>query len=262
MTIGVNANRSALNALQTLARGNDPAAVAQARSDTARASADRAVNVQAPRADAVSLAAVKRSLDRAVSISDVALSAGQTVSELIDQFRDAAREAGAEAEGPGRQDLSARLEAALRQVENTVRKASFDGINLLDGSLDDDLQFSLGNGGERLTLSPRDLRPGGPFVTLGTFGGEGGASLLAQAESSSINVSSAMADLRIQGRQIEAHTRFVSRLGEALVADQVNGELSKEGARLLALQVQQELAGQRLSIVNQAPQTVLQLFRS
>ena len=260
MTIGVNANRSALNALQTLARGNDPAAVAQARSDSAKASADRAVNVQAPRADAVSLAAVKRSLDRAVSISDVALSAGQTVSELIDQFRDAAREAGAEAAGPGRQDLAARLDAALRQVENTVRQASFDGINLLDGSLDDDLQFSLGNGGERLTLSPRDLRPGGPFVTLGTAGAT--STLLAQAESSSINVSSAMADLRIQGRQVEAHTRFVSRLGEALVADQVNGDLSKDGARLLALQVQQELAGQRLAIVNQAPQTVLQLFRS
>jgi flagellin len=258
MTIGVNANRSALNALQTLARGNDPAAVAQARSDTAKASADRAVTVQAPRADAVSLAAVKRSLDRAVSISDVALSAGQTVSELIDQFRAAARDAAAE--GEGRQDLSARLEAALRQVENTVRKASFDGINLLDGSLDDDLQFSLGNGGERLTLSPRDLRPGGPFVTLGTAAAT--STLLAQAESSSINVSSAMADLRIQGRQIEAHTRFVSRLGEALVADRVDGDLSKDGARLLALQVQQELAGQRLSIVSQAPQTVLQLFRS
>jgi flagellin len=261
MTIGVNANRSALNALQTLARGNDPAAVAQARSDTAKASAERAVNVQTPRADAVSLAAVKRSLDRAVSVSDVALSAGQTVSELIDQFRDAAREAAAEAEGPGRQDLSARLGAALRQVEHTVRKASFDGINLLDGSLDDDLQFSLGAAGERLTLSPRDLRPGGPFVTLGTAG-EGAPDLLAQAEASSVNVSSAMADLRIQGRRIEAHTGFVSRLGEALVADQVDAELSKEGARLLALRVQQELAGERLSIANQAPQTVLQLFRS
>ncbi|HEX8570047.1 MAG TPA: flagellin [Caulobacteraceae bacterium] len=256
MTISVNANRSALNALQTLARGADPAA-AQTRTGAAAKpgsdkSASAAVASGGLRAEVVSLAQMKRGLDRAASISDVALSAGQSVSDILEQLREQA------ADGEGSRSVAARLQGALRQIEQVVQKASFDGVNLLDGSLDEDLRISL-DGRSEVTLSPRDLRPGGAFVTLADGAEEG--DMLARLRSSTVNVSSALADLRIQSRQIESHGRFVSRLGEALVSEQADGDLSKDSARLHALQIQQQLAGQQLSIVNQAPQLVLHLFR-
>ena len=40
-----------------------------------------------------------------------------------------------------------------------------------------------------------------------------------------------------------------------------NANMEEEAARLQALQVQQQLASQSLSIANQAPQNILSLFR-
>lgn len=251
MTISVN--RSALNALQTLARGADPAAARTAA--PARPSADRqaGATVSAPRPDVVSLAQAKRSLDRAASIADVAMSAGQSVSDVLDQLREEA----AAAEAGGERPQQARLQAALRQIEHVVGKAAFDGVNLLDGSLDADVGIVL-DAGSQLSLPARDLRPGGAYVTLTEEAGDLGSAL----EVSSVNVSAALADLRLQSRQLEAHSRFISRFGETLVAEEGAGDVSKETARLHALRIQQQLAGARLPIANQAPQMVLQLFRS
>ena len=256
MAISVNSNRSALNALQTLARSADPSQ--QTRTGpAARAGQERspAQTGGAPRADVVSLAQMQRSLDRAASISDVALSAGQTVSDILQQLR----EEQADADAP-RAD-QARLQAALRQIDQTVRRAAFEGVNLLDGSLGEDLRIGI-DANTQIALPARDLRPGGAYVTLDeAFEGDAAAAR-GELERSSVNVSSALADLRIQSRQLAAHNRFVSRFGETLVSEHADGELSKEGARLHALRIQQQLAAQQLPIANQAPQLVLQLFRS
>lgn len=251
MTISVN--RSALNALQTLARSNDPAAARTGAPQKAGQERGAPAVGSGPRPDVVSLAQLKRTLDRAASVADVALSAGQSVADILDQLRTQADSA----EAGDQRSLQARLGAALRQIDHVVSKAGFDGINLLDGSLGEDLRITL-DGGSELALPARDLRPGGAYVTLSEETTDPASAL----EASSVNVSSALADLRIQGRQIEAHTRFVSRLGEALVSDQNAGELTRDGARLQALMIQQQLAGGRAAIGNQAPQLVLQLFRS
>ena len=51
---------------------------------------------------------------------------------------------------------------------------------------------------------------------------------------------------------------------QALFEDQKNAraDLAKESARLQALQTKQQLASQSLSIANQAPQSLISLFRS
>jgi flagellin len=271
MTISVNSNRSALNALQTLARGNDPLAASQTRPG-AKAGEGRersAPAVQAPRADAGSLIATKRSLDRAASVSDVALASAGTVSSLIETLRQLAAEAaGAATEPATRQRLDTDFRAGLRQIDRVVQHASFDGANLLNGSTAGDLRFSL-DAQTQLSLSAYDLTLGGPVVRVGAETGLGSADEAAVAsaalEASHTNVASVLEGLGAQSRQVEAHTRFVSRLRDAAGAGesgQVEAGLSKEGARLQALHVQQQLSGQRLSIANQAPQIVLQLFRA
>ena len=67
----------------------------------------------------------------------------------------------------------------------------------------------------------------------------------------------------VQGR-IETQTDFVGKLVDSLksgIGTLVDADMEEASARLQALQVQQQLATQTLSIANQQPQNILSLFR-
>jgi flagellin len=70
--------------------------------------------------------------------------------------------------------------------------------------------------------------------------------------------------LPTEADQIAAHQGLVAQASQTL-EDVARGasqpDLTGEGARLLALHLQQSLAGQSLSIANQAPQSLLSLLR-
>ena len=64
--------------------------------------------------------------------------------------------------------------------------------------------------------------------------------------------------------RISAHTTFIGKLQDVLqtgVGNLVNANMATESAKLQALQVQQQLGVQALSIANQAPQAILSLFK-
>lgn len=66
-----------------------------------------------------------------------------------------------------------------------------------------------------------------------------------------------------QGR-IEIQSNFISQLSDALesgIGSMVDADMEEASARLQALQVQQQLGIQSLSIANQAPQSILSLFQ-
>lgn len=76
-------------------------------------------------------------------------------------------------------------------------------------------------------------------------------------------IDSAAAFGSVQGR-IETQTEFVTSLTDALksgIGTLVDADMEAASARLQALQVQQQLGVQALSIANQAPQSLLSLFR-
>lgn len=65
-------------------------------------------------------------------------------------------------------------------------------------------------------------------------------------------------------KQIESQSNFVSKLTDSFkagIGSMVDANMEEASARLQALQVQQQLGIQALSIANQAPQSVLSLFR-
>ena len=67
----------------------------------------------------------------------------------------------------------------------------------------------------------------------------------------------------MQGR-IETQSDFISSLVDNLksgIGTLVDANMEEASARLQALQVQQQLAVQAMSIANQAPQTLLSLFQ-
>jgi len=93
---------------------------------------------------------------------------------------------------------------------------------------------------------------------------KGASAALAGIESliqTSVNSASAFGSTA--GR-IETQAKFVSGLTDALkagIGSLVDANMEEASARLQALQVQQQLGVQALSIANQAPQSILSLFR-
>jgi flagellin len=78
------------------------------------------------------------------------------------------------------------------------------------------------------------------------------------------NVNSALGSLGSQQTQIEGHLSFVSKLEDAIqggIGNLVDADMAVESSQLQALQVQQQLGTQSLSIANQAPQQILSLFK-
>jgi flagellin len=72
------------------------------------------------------------------------------------------------------------------------------------------------------------------------------------------------ASLGSSGRQIETQSEFVGKLTDLLtsgIGTLVDADMEAASAKLQALQTQQQLGVQALSIANQAPQTILSLFR-
>jgi flagellin len=77
-------------------------------------------------------------------------------------------------------------------------------------------------------------------------------------------VNSELARLGASAKRIENHEIFVGKLQDSIkggIGNLVDADLAVESARLQAAQVKQQLGTQALSIANQAPQSILSLFR-
>ncbi|MBX9616948.1 MAG: flagellin [Brevundimonas sp.] len=276
MTNSVHTNASAAIALQNLTRTNDRLTDVQNRISTglkiqgAKDNAAIWAIAQGQRADIGALSAVKQSLDRATSIVDVALSSGESISDMLNQLKEkvvAAKDTSLKSQA--RELLNADFAAILRSIQSAVENAEFDGGNILDGTLSGGLQFlANADASSFITLSAKDLTLSGAILSLSTtdslLTASGAATALTRLDDSIIALNSALGDLGAQARQISAHNTFVSKLTDTLesgIGNLVDADLAKESARLQALQVQQQLGAQALSIANQAPQIILSLFQ-
>lgn len=276
MTISVHTNQSALTALQNLNSTNDQLSDVQNRVNTGLKIANAKDNAavwaiaQGQRADIGALGAVRMSLERAQSIAEVSMTAGESVSDLLVELKQKVVAAmDTSLDTSSRTALDSDFKAILRQITQVTGNAQFDGANLLDGSVNPDIQFlANADATSKITLSGQNMSLGGLIVTLASTASintvTNATAVLGQLNSSISNVNQALGNLGSQSKQIEAHLNFVGKLTDVLeagVGHLVDADLAKESARLQALQVQQQLGAQALSIANQAPQVILQLFR-
>jgi flagellin len=276
MSISVHTNKSALVALQNLNATNDKLGETQNKINTGLKIANARDNAaiwsiaQGQRADIGALAAVKMSLDRANSIAEVSMTAGESVSDLLVQLKEkvvAAMDTSLDTNS--RLALDSDFKAILRQVKQVTDNASFDGANMLNGTISPDIQFlANAEANSYITLTGQNMSLGGSIVTIPDSWSLSTATLassaLAYLNASIANVNQALGNLGSQAKQISAHANFVSKLTDVLetgVGNLVDADLAKESARLQALQVQQQLGAQALSIANQAPQIILSLFK-
>jgi flagellin len=276
MVMSVNTNKSALIALQNLNATNERLADVQNKINTglrvasAKDSASIYAIAQKQRADFSSLSAVKMSLDRATSITDVALTAGQQISDILVQMREkvvGAAEGSASAQT--RKAFDDEYQTLLSAISQFSHSAEFDGVSVLDGSLTSDLNFLANADGDSfIRLSPQDFTISGSIIGLAgtSLTGDTAAtqSVLASLDAAISNVTSALAEMGAQSKQIEKHVTFVTKLQDTLetgIGNLVDADIAKESARLQALQVQQQLGTQALSIANSQPQVILRLFQ-
>jgi flagellin len=276
MAISVHTNTSALIALQNLNATNTKLEEAQGRISTGLKVANAKDNAaiwsiaQGQRADIGALSAVKMSLDRATSVAQVTMSAGESVSDLLVQIKE--KVVGAmdpSISQSSRDALNADYKSLLRQITQVVQSAQFDGSNILDGSLSSDIRFLANESATNfITLSVKNMTLGNSIITVGSTSSIGtmtiATTILARIDASLANVNSALGDIGAQSKQIENHSTFVNKLNDVLttgVGNLVDADLAKESASLQALQVQQQLGAQALSIANNAPQIILSLFR-
>ena len=275
MTLSVNTNQPALIALQNLNKTNDDMSGVQSRINTGLAISSAKDNAavwsiaQDQRADRSALNAVKMSLDRATSITDVALAGGESVSDLLTQMREkvvAAKDTSLSTSS--RTALNADFQGLLKNLTQVINSATFDGANILNGSEPANITFLAdADAATVITLTLQNLSLGGAINTLSTTDQiltmTQAAAVLTRLDSTMTRVNQAVGSIGSQAKQIDAHNTFVSKLNDVLetgVGNLVDADMAKESARLQAVQVKQQLGAQALSIANQAPQIILSLF--
>jgi len=275
MTISVQNNSAALTALQNLNRSNDQLANVQQEISTTLAVAQPKDNpsvwatAQGQQVDVNGLGAVTQSLNRASSIADVALSAGKSVVDLLNQIKqDVLSAQDPQLDTAGRQSLNADFTGLLQRITTTVQSASFDGANLLDGSSGNLSFLATADAKQSVTLPAENLSLGGGIITLSSTSTisstQAASAVMAQVDASLANVTSALADIGDQAKLISAHSTLVQNLSNVLTqgrGDLVDADVAADSARLAALQVQQQLGEQSLNVANSMPNVLLSLFR-
>ena len=293
MGFSINTNAGAMVALQSLSSTNAGMSQVQSRinaglkvASTKDDSATYAI-AQSLRADIGGLNAVRSSLDRAKSTLDVAVSAAESITDVLVQMKEKATAASDQGlDDDSRTALKADFDKLSAQLASYINSAEFNGSNILrsDGAginaminADDSSQLitvgNLGLDAAGGTLEDFvDTATGTPAKSSGktaTWTTATGASDSAEASAKSVDdaitaMKTHLSDLGSASRQIDAQLEFSSKLSDTIetgIGNLVDADLAKESARLQALQTKQQLGLQALSIANQAPQSILGLFR-
>ncbi len=271
----VNTNVGAMVALQNLNATNGELAKTQTRISTGLKVGSAKDNgatwaiAQNQRATSLSLNAVKDSLARGSSTIDVALAAGESVSDLLMQMKEKALAASESTlDSTSRNALNEDFAALRDQIAKAVGNAEFNGANLLDGSTAQMGALANASGTSALTVQGEDLSLSGSVVTVASTASIGtataAASMITVVQASLDNVSASLSRLGTSSKAFSMHQSFVSKLQDTIdagVGNLVDADLAKESAKFQALQTKQQLGIQALSIANQAPQSILSLFK-
>jgi len=275
MTNSVITNASALTALQNLNATAAQLSQTQSRISTGLKVGSAKDNgaiwaiAQNQRSSILSLDQVKDSLNRAQSTVDVAVSAGQSISDLLNQMKAKALAATDTSLDTNSVTALANDFKALRdQIGKIVANADFNGANMIKTGGSSVYALANAAGTNKLTVAAVNLGLGGGTVTItaaGTFTNSTTASAqLALVNSSITNVNAAVAKLGTGSTAVQTHLTFIGQLEDTLttgVGNLVDADVAKESANLTALQTKQQLGVQALSIANQAPQFLLSLFQ-
>jgi len=274
MALSVNTNAGAMIALQNLNKTNMDMNEVQNRINTGLEVASAKDNggvyaiAQRMRSQVNGYGVVEQSLNLAASVTDVALAAGEAISDILIEMKEKALAASdSSLDAASRTALNEDFKALRDQIATITSNAEFNGTNLINGTVTSISTLANSDGSNTILISDQNFTLAGGTVTVAaaaSFASAGDAStLVTTIETSLDNLNTSLAKLGTASKSLEIHKGFVSRLSDTLeqgIGNLVDADLAKESARLQSLQVKQQLGVQALSIANQAPQTILSFF--
>jgi flagellin len=221
------------------------------------------------RSNVAGFSAVTDSLNRGISAVDVALSASQSISDiLIEMKTKALAAADTSLDTASRQAMNQDFVALRDQITTIVKNAVFNGFNLVDGTTNSIQALASADGTRKVTVLAEKLTLSGSIVTVKTTSTIStlakASAMITTIQTTLANVNSAQAKLASGAKKFSIQISFTGKLADTLTAgigNLVDADMAKESAKLQSLQVKQQLGVQALSIANQAPQTILSLFR-
>ncbi len=277
MANSVNTNVGAMVALQNLNATNADLMTTQSRINTGKKINNAKDNgaiwaiAQNQRATSNSLNAVVQSLQRGQSTVDVALSAGESVSDLLVTMKEKALAAAdVTLDTASRTSLNNEFASLRDQIGKVVTNAVFNGGNMIKASGTQIQALANADATSVISVQAQDLSLGGTVLTA-NIGATATINTVASAtamigflNTAIDSVSSALSKLGTGSKALGQHMTFIQKLQDTIdagVGNLVDADLAKESAKLQALQTKQQLGIQALSIANQSSSSLLSLFR-
>jgi len=235
-----------------------------------------------------SLNQVSTDLGNANSILNTAVAGAGQITDLVSQIR--AKVASFTDTSTNQTAVQSEVSQLVNQIGATIQSSSFNGVNLLDSSQPSGLTFvaatnnDYSGGGSSPTITTgaaTDLSSTSTNAAASAFytlvGGLAAAINNANPATAQTNLDTALGQIDsfnnvVEGQaaqfgavqsNVQSQQTFVNNLANTLqqgVSNMVDADMTKESAQLSALQTQQQLGTQALSIANQAPQMLLKLF--
>ena len=175
MCIRDSTNAGAFAALQNLNQTQSELRTTQTQINTglrvssAKDDAATFAIAQTLRGEVSGLQAVSSSLDRAQSTLDVAIAAGEAVSDLLIELKEkavAAKDSGLDT--ASRNSLNDDFKQLRDQITSIVQNAEFNGTNAVENGGDAIVAITNDTGSNTITVAAQDLSLGNGNVTVGT----------------------------------------------------------------------------------------------
>ncbi|WP_042246965.1 flagellin [Paracoccus sp. PAMC 22219] len=275
-------NNSAMVALQTLKSINSQLGKTQSDIATGKTVANAKDNAavwaisKVMETDQSGFKTIQSNLNVADAVVSTARSGAEEVTKLLTEMKNLA--IGASNDSADFAKIQTDMTAKFEQIASVIGASQMNGINLLATDVN-------GSGGTAFTVLSSLDRTNGAAATTASSIAVAGVDFETDIEAAVITAVSSQAtaltaigeiealidisvqgaaDLGSAGKRISDQSSFVGKLSDSLktgIGSLVDADMEESSARLQALQTQQQLGIQALSIANQGPSAVMSLFR-
>ena len=218
-----------------------------------------------------------KAIDESLTLQNNAISTARLGSETVVDLAQEFSERVAFAQGGTaevRADVQAELDELVSRMTTTIAQSTFNGTDYVNSGATTTVVTGISRTAAgsisttTMTFNQQDL--GAIASALGAVDLTAASTsalqtaALTTAESQLSTAVAAATSFGIAEKSVETQKEFLSELTDRLdsgIGSMVDANMEEEAARLQALQVQQQLATQSLSIANSSPQNILSLFR-
>jgi flagellin len=271
----VNTNIGAAVALQSLNRTNDALSVTQKRISTGYRVADAKDDgaafavAQSVRSDIAGITSANEQIGGVKGILDTTLSGLTKVSDTMSDIKGVlVKLADGTLSDSQRTQYQSQYSSLKTQVTNYLSDATYNGRTLLStstGSGGGDIATVRNESGTTYTLTA----VAGSTLTIADAPTSAAAAASALASGGDFTtkmtaVNTALNTFGSNSKYLDGQVSYNKEKMDSLetgLGALVDADLAKESAKLQALQIKQQLGTQSLSIANQAPQSLISLFR-